>query len=150
MPLTYRYVYFHHGDNEWLADPAHCNDEGWDEAWDKLKDGCPHHISITEEMYNNAEYGEIPEWIEVTIKDEGILALKLARTLVGCVEGATSMSFRYSKYTEVAVSPEWGGIGGACLEVGTNGSAWVTFYSKHSNEEVELGITEQFIHALGA
>ena len=36
MPLTYRYVPMHKGDNEWLADPKNCNEEGWDEAWDLL------------------------------------------------------------------------------------------------------------------
>ncbi len=149
MSLTYRYVYFHHGDNEWLANPSACDDEGWDEAWDKLKDGCPHHIEISEEIYNSAEHGEIPNWIDVTIKDDGVLPLKLARTLVGGIDGATSINFAYSKYIEVAVSPEWGGFNRVCLEVGTQNSVWVLFTAKHGGEEVEVNISEQFRHALG-
>jgi hypothetical protein len=149
MPITYRYVYIHHGDNEWLSNPANCNDEGWDEAWDKLKEGCSHHIEISEELYNNQEYGEIPELIDVTIKDEGVLPLKLARTLIGGIDGATSINFAYSKYIEVVVSPEWGNFNRVCLEVGAQNSAWVLFTAKHGGEEVEVNISEQFRHALG-
>jgi hypothetical protein len=149
MPITYRYVYMHNGDNEWLANPANCDEEGWDEAWDMLKEGCTHHIDITEEIYNNQEYGEIPNWIDVTIKDEGVLPLKLARNLVNGIDGATSINFLYSKYIEVVVSPEWGGMNRVCLEVGTQGSAWVLFSAKHAGEEVEVSISEQLRHALG-
>jgi hypothetical protein len=149
MALTYRYVYIHKGDNEWLANPANCDEEGWDEAWDILKEGCPHHIDITEEIYNNQEYGEIPNWIDITIKDEGVLPLKMARTIVNDIDGATSINFAYSKFIDVTVSPEWGVMSRVCLEVGTQNSAWVVFSSKHGNEEVEVSISEQFRHALG-
>lgn len=146
MPLTYRYVSYHKGDNEWLANPASCDDEGWDEAWDKLKADCPHHIHITEGIYNNAEYGEIPDWVDITINDEYILQYKMSRGIIKSLDGAQAIVFHLG--FDVVLSSEWGGWGYKKLEI-CDGSAYVNIGAKHASEELEIDISEQLTHALG-
>lgn len=147
MPLTYRYVPYHKGDNEWLAEPANCNEEGWDEAWALLKGDCPHHIHITEEIYNNQEYGEIPDWIEITIQDEYLLQYKMARGIIRSLENAQGIV--YMRGFDIDISPEWGGWGFKKLEI-TDSGGYVTIGAKHSaGEEIEVDVSEQLTHALG-
>ena len=143
-----RYMYMHKGDNEWLACDPPTDDslEEWNNAWEELKAKCPHQIEITEDMYANDEYGEVPEWVDVTIHDEGVLAFKMARGVIGGLKGARSVTF--DRHYDLDVSEEWGGWGYARLEV-FDGSAYLTFRGKHSSDEVEVNITEQFNQAIG-
>ena len=146
MPLTYRYMYYHKGDNEWLANPANCNEEGWDEMWADLKAKCPHHIHITEEIYNNQEYGEIPEWIDVTINDDYILQYKMARGIIKSLDGAQGIVFM--RGFDIALSEEWGGWGYRKLEI-NDGGGYLNIGAKHASEELEIDVSEQLTHALG-
>ena len=144
-----RYLYMNKGDNEWLADKPPTDPEDlktWNEDWRLLREECPHEIEITEDMYSDAEYGEIPEWIDVTIFDEGVLEFKMLEGVLGAFDGASSMSF--NKYFDIDVSPEWGGWTTPKLEVGKYG-AFVTFYAKHSSEQIEINVTQQFNQAIG-
>jgi len=143
-----RYLYMHKGDNEWLASDPPTDDslEEWNNAWEELKAKCPHQIEITEEMYASAEYGEVPEWVDVTIEDEGVLAFKMARGVIGGIAGATSVVF--NRHYDIDVSEEWGGWDYNRLEVLKDG-AHLTFRGKHSGDEVEVNITEQFNQAIG-
>ena len=143
-----RYLYMHKGDNEWLSGDPPTDDslEEWNNAWEMLKKECPHQIEITEDMYASAEYGEVPEWVDVTIEDEGVLAFKMARGVIGGIAGATSVVF--NRHYDLNVSQEWGGWDYNRLEV-FDGSAYLTFRGKHSSDEVEVNITEQFNQAIG-
>jgi len=148
MPNKRRYLYLHKGDNEWLASDPPTDDslEEWNNAWEELKAKCPHEIEITEDMYANDEYGDLPEWVDVTIHDEGVLAFKMARGVVDGLKGARSVVF--DRHYDLDVSEEWGGWDYTRLEV-FEGSAYLTFRGKHSSAEVEVNITEQFNQAIG-
>ena len=146
MPNIRRYMDFHSGDNEWLAESANGDDEEWQEAWKKLKAECTHQIEFTEDIYSNSENGDIPDWIDVTIDDAGVLPFKMARSVVNALEGARSITF--NSFFDVVASPEWGGISNIRLEV-YEGGAYVTLNPKYSSEEVEVNITEQFNQAIG-
>ena len=143
-----RYMYLHKGDNEWLASDPPTDDslEEWNNAWEELKAKCPHEIEITEDMYANDEYGDLPEWVDVTIDDEGVLAFKMARGVIGGLKGARSVVF--DRHYDLDVSNEWGGWDYTRLEV-FEGGAFLTFRGKHSSAEVEVNITEQFNQAIG-
>ena len=94
-----RYLYLHKGDNEWLASdpPTDSSLDDWNEGWEMLKKECPHQIEITEDMYANDEYGDLPDWVDVTIHDEGVLAFKMARGVIGGLKGARSVVFEDRK-----------------------------------------------------
>ena len=143
-----RYMYLHKGDNEWLAGDPPKDDliKEWTEAWEDLKKDCPHQIEITDDMYANDEYGEVPEWVDITIHDEGVLAFKMARGVIGGISGARSVTF--DRHYDLDVSPEWGGWDYNRLEI-YEGGACITFRGKHSNAEVEVYIAEQFNQAIG-
>jgi len=143
-----RYLYLHRGDNEWLACDPPTDDslEEWNNAWEELKAKCPHEIEITEDMYANDEYGEVPDWVDVTLDDEGVLVFKMARGVIGGLKGARSVVF--DRHYALDVSEEWGGWGYTRLEV-FEGSAYLTFRGNDSSAEVEVNITEQFNQAIG-
>ncbi len=143
-----RYMYLHKGENEWLAGdpPKDDTTEEWQRAWEELKKECTHQIEITEDMYANDEYGDLPEWVDVTIDDEGVLAFKMARGVIGGISGARSVLF--DQHFDLDVSEEWGGWDYNRLEV-YEGGAFITFRGKHSSAEVEVNITEQFNQAIG-
>jgi hypothetical protein len=143
-----RYLYMHKGDNEWLACDRPTDDTAgeWDKAWADLKKDCPHEIEISDDMSCNEEYGETPEWVDVTIHDEGVLAFKMARGVVDGLKGARSVTF--DRHFDLDVSEEWGGWGYTRLEI-FEGSAYLTFRGKHCSAEVEVNITEQFNQAIG-
>jgi len=143
-----RYMYLHKGNNEWLACDPPTDDslEEWNNAWEELKAKCPHQIEITEDMYANDEYGETPEWVDITIHDEGVLFFKMARGALEGIKGARSVTF--DRHFDLDVSEEWGGWGYTRLEI-FDGGAYLTFRGKHSSSEVEVNITEQFNQAIG-
>lgn len=146
MPNKRRYMYLHKGDNEWLSDSANTDDEEWQRAWEELKKDCPHQIEFSDSIYCNEDFGDSPEWIDVTIEDEGVLFFKMARGALAGIKGADSIKF--SRYFDLNVSEEWGGWGYTRLEI-YQGSAYITFRGKHSDAEVEVNITEQFNQAIG-
>lgn len=148
MANARRYMYLHKGDNEWLASnpPTDDTTEEWEKAWAKLKKECPHQIEFTEDIYVGSEYGESPEWVDVTILDQGVLPFKMARSVIGGLAGARSVTF--DRHFDLTVSDEWGGWEAQRLEV-YEGGAYVTFRASHGSEEIEVNITEQFNQALG-
>ena len=148
MPNKRRYIYMHNGDNEWLACDRPTDDTTgeWEKAWAELRADCPHEIEISDDMSCNEEYGEMPEWTDITLHDEGVLAFKMARSVIGGLKGARSVTF--DRHFDLDVSEEWGGWGYARLEI-YEGSAYLTFRGKHSSSEVEVNITEQFNQAIG-
>ena len=151
MPNERQYRYLHKGDNEFLSEPPQ-NDpallKDWELAWAEINaDKSPESkIEFTEDMYTNSEYGEMPEWLNVTIHDSGVLPFKMARGIVGTLDGAKGIVFH--SHFSVDMSEEWGGWSYCRLEVGETG-AYLTVCAKHSSDELELNITEQFNQAIG-
>ena len=146
MSNTRQYRYLHKGDNEWLDDATNTDAEGWKEAWEELSQEVKHPIEFTEEMYINDEYSNTPEWVNVTINDSGVLPFKMARGILGALDGAKGIVFH--SHFSVDISSEWGGWSYCRLEVG-QGQAYLTVVAKHSPEELEINITEQFNQAIG-
>jgi len=147
MPNSRQYRYLHKGDNEWLSEPPTDDTlEEWNKVWAGIRQDTPHPIEFTEEMYLNSEYGDTPEWVNVTIEDSGVLPFKMARGILGALDGAKGIVFHI--HFSIDISSEWGGWSFSHLEVGSGG-AFLTVCSKHSSEELELNITEQFNQAIG-
>jgi hypothetical protein len=153
MPNTRQYRYLHSGDNEWLSDPPPADaseedKEAWAEEWETIKkesEGIK--VEFTEDMYVNSEHGETPEWVNVTINDSGVLPFKMARGVMGAIDGVRGIVFH--THFDVELSEEWGGWGSCHLELGNTSGAYLTIRAKHSSEELELNITEQFNQAIG-
>jgi len=135
---TRRFMYMHMGENEELVGSPELK---------LLEEKVGHPIEITEELYNNQEHGEIPEWVDVTLKDEGILPFKMARGIVTSLDGASSIGF--AKFFDVQVSPEWGAPFNARLEIYKQVGIYIIFHARHHSEEIELCITDFFNDTLG-
>lgn len=151
MPNTRQYRYLHKGENEWLSEP-HPNDteadkEAWGEAWELInQEANGAKVEFTEDMYSNSEYGELPDWFNVTIQDDYILQFKMARGVIKAIEGAHAIVF--SAGIDCYPSDDWGGVGSDRISIGATG-AWVTITAKHSSEELEVDVSEQFNQAIG-
>ena len=142
-----QYRYLHKGDNEWLDDANNTDAEGWQEAWEELQEETKGvTLEFTEDMFINNEHGEMPEWINITINDSGVLPFKMARGIVGTLDGARGIVFH--THFDVELSEEWGAWSYCRLEVGETG-AYLTLCAKHCSDELELNITEQFNQAIG-
>jgi len=153
MSNTRQYRYLHKGENEWLSEPppsdaSEADKEAWVKDWEVIKEEANGaHVEFTEDMYTNNEHSELPEWVNVTINDSGVLPFKMARGILAALDGALGIVFR--THFAVDVSEEWGGWSYCRLEIGDTHGAYLTIKAKHSSEELELNITEQFNQAIG-
>lgn len=138
MPSKKRYYYYGSFDDEVLEDDA---------KMQALEKEVGYPITVSEDMYNSAEYGEIPEWVDVTIADEGVLPLRMARNMAGVIDGCRSIVM--SKYFDIEVSKEWGGFQYERLEILHRGGTYIEFHASNGSEVVEVNITEQFNQAIG-
>jgi hypothetical protein len=150
MPNSRQYRYLHKGVNEWLAGDAPSDDtlEEWNEAWEAIHKECPDttKIEFTEDVYTNSEHADIPEFINVTIKDEYILQFKMARGVIKSIDGVQSVVFHLG--IDCSVEDGWGNISHEEIAI-TDGGAYVTIHAKHSSERVEVDVSEQFNQAIG-
>ena len=150
MPSTVQYRYFHKDNNEWLADPSNGDDKEWQDAWEKINADNIGNIKVefTEDMYMSSEYGDTHECVNITINDSGILPFKMARGIVKgqTLDGLRSMVFTH--HYDVDMSTDWGGWSMTRLEI-YDGGAYLTLCAKHSSDELEINITEQFNQAIG-
>jgi hypothetical protein len=151
MSNTRQYRYLHKGENEWLSEPPNNPTEedqkAWDEEWAEINEESKGiKIEFTEDMYSNSEYADVPEFINVTIKDEYILQYKMARGVVKAIEGAAFICFHVG--IDCYTDDGWGNIGSERISINPTG-AWVTISGKHSSEEVEVDVSEQFNQAIG-
>jgi hypothetical protein len=97
-------------------------------------------------MYCNSEFSELPVWIDVTITDDFVLEYKMARGLIRSLQWAQSIVYHLG--IDCDIEDGWGGIGHQEIAI-TDGGAYITIRSKHSSEDVEVSITEQFNQAIG-
>lgn len=148
MPNKRRYMPFHSRDNEWLASGPPTDDslEEWNEQWEDIRKECPHQIEFSEDMYTTSEYSDLPKWIDVTIKDDYILQYKMARGVIKSIDGAQSIVFHLG--IDCSVEDGWGNISHEEIAI-TDGGAYITLNSKHSSEQVEVDVSEQFNQAIG-
>jgi len=151
MSNTRQYRYLHKGENEWISeppvDPSEEDQAAWDEEWKTINEESKGiKVEFTEEMYINSEYGDTPEWVNVEILDSGVLPFKMARGILGALDGARGIVF--ASHFNLDISDDWGGWSVPRLEV-SQGGAFLTICAKHSSEELELNITEQFNQAIG-
>ena len=152
-----QYRDFHKGENEWLSEPPiNPSDEdlkAWEQEWGQIEQDNKNagfgdiKVEFTEDFYITTDYDK-PEYVNVTIHDSGVLPLKMARGIIksGAIEGLRLMEF--TRHFEIYVDPDWGGWSYARLQI-YEGGASITFFAKHSSEEVEVNITEQFNQAIG-
>ena len=107
-----QYRYLHKGDNEWLADapPTDSSLEDWNEAWEMVrKESGGMQVEFTEDMYSNSEYSDVPEFLNVTLKDEMVLHFKMARGVIKAIDHAKAIVF--SAGIDCYADDDWGGIG---------------------------------------
>lgn len=153
MPNTRQYRYLHKGENEWLSEPPTNPSEedlkAWEAEWKTINEESKGlKVEFTEDMYCNSEYGETPEWVNITIRDSGVLPFKMARGIIksNAMQGLRDMCFTH--HYDVEVSEDWGGWDYTRLQI-YEGGAYLTICARHSSEEVEINITEQFNQAIG-
>jgi hypothetical protein len=146
-----QYRYLHKGDNEWLSEPPNNPTEedqkAWDDAWEVIKqESGGMQVEFTEDMYSNSEYSDVPEFLNVTLKDEMVLHFKMARGVIKAIDHAKAIVF--SAGIDCYADDDWGGIGYEEISITSTG-AWVTITAKHSSEEVEVDVSQQFNQAIG-
>lgn len=147
MPNIRQYRYLHKGDNEWLSEPPKENLEEWNEAWELLRQEAGNtQVEFTEDIYSNSEHADIPEFINVTIKDEYILQYKMARGVSRAIEDVGYIVFVVG--IDCYADDGWGSISNERISISPTG-AWVTISPKHSSDEVEVDVSEQFNQAIG-
>jgi hypothetical protein len=151
MPNIRQYRYLHKGENEWLSeppvDPSEEDQKAWDLEWKTINEESEGiKIEFTEDMYTNSEYSDLPEFINVTIKDEYILEYTMARGVIKAIDHAKAIVF--SVGIDCYTDDGWGNIGYEEISITASG-AWITITGKHSNEEVEVDVSEQFNQAIG-
>lgn len=144
-----RYLSQWKDDNEWLAGepPTDPQDLGeWHIEWAKRRKDCDWHIEITDSIYSNQEDGDTPEWIDITLKDEGVLPFKMGKGVAESIEGVNCISFNH--FFEVELPEDWSAAF-ATVEIYKTGGVNVRICMGDGYEEVEVGITEQFNQAIG-
>jgi hypothetical protein len=149
MPTTRRFMDLYKGDNEWLAGdpPTDLKDLGeWHIAWAKLRKDCEHEIEFAEGIYNNQEYGDKPEWIDLTIHDEAVLNLKMARGIIKSIN-ANEISFTDARYFDVATSSDF--PQSFSKLVVRDGSAYLIVIHKDGVEEIDVDVTMFFNQTIG-
>lgn len=151
MPNIRQYRYLHRGENEWLStppnNPTEEDQKAWDAEWEEIIKESPNiKVEFTEDMYCNSEYSDVPEFVNVTLKDEMVLHFKMARGVIKAIDHAKAIVF--SAGVDCYADDNWGGIGYEEISITSTG-AWVTITAKHSSEQVEVDVSEQFNQAIG-
>ena len=144
-----RYISMWRDDNEWLAGPPPTDPEelkDWNNAWGELRQNCDCPIEITDCIYTNQEHGETPEWIDVTIFDEGVLPFKMGRGVAESIEGVSRVGFR--QFFKIDLPPKWR-PSYTVLEIYKNSGVGIRLPMDDGYEEIEVSITEQFNQAIG-
>ena len=144
-----RYMSIWKGDNEWLGDkpPTDPKELGeWHIEWAKLRKDCDWQIEMTDEFYTNQEEGDTPEWVDLTLKDEGVIHFKMARGVAEAMEGVNCISF--NQFFEVDLPEDWH-MSFATVEIYKSGGVNLRISMRDGYEEVEVNITNQFNEAIG-
>ena len=105
------------------------------------------HPCIEGELYCTNEYGDVPCWVEITIRDESVLAIKMARGIVQDVQAFQAIQLGNEAF-DVNISEEWGNHAGGRLKVYAK-HAWVELFAKHTSEMLEINVSDQIKQVIG-
>jgi len=111
--------------------------------------GCD--FTVTEDMYSSAEYGEVPDWVELTINDTAVLTFKLVANLVKSIDGCDSikMCITANSGPHFSVKTEWGSYPWAIIYITKGRGVYLEIGLHNVNESYELAVTDQFFQSIG-
>jgi hypothetical protein len=106
---------------------------------------------VTDDIYSNAEYGEVPDWIELTINDTAVLTFKLVANLIKSIDGCDSITMCVTANSgpQFAVKTEWGSYPWATLYITKGRGIYLNVGIHNVSESYELNVTEQFFQSIG-
>jgi hypothetical protein len=106
---------------------------------------------VTDDIYSNAEYGEVPDWIELTINDTAVLTFKLVANLIKSIDGCDSITMCVTANSgpQFAVKTEWGSYPWATLYITKGRGVYLNVGIHNVSESYELNVTEQFYQSIG-
>jgi hypothetical protein len=106
---------------------------------------------VTDDIYSNAEYGEVPDWIELTINDTAVLTFKLVANLIKSIDGCDSITMCVTANSgpQFAVKTEWGSYPWATLYITKGRGVYLEIGLHNVSESYELNVTEQFFQSIG-
>lgn len=106
---------------------------------------------VTEDIYSNAEYGEVPDWVELTINDTAVLKFKFVANLIKSIDGCDSITMKeiWNGENQFALKTEWGNHPWATLYITKGRGVYLEIGIPNVNESYELDVTEQFFQSIG-
>ena len=106
---------------------------------------------VTEDMYSSAEYGEVPDWVELTINDTAVLTFKLVANLIKSIDGCDSikMCVTANSGPHFSVKTEWGSYPWAIIYITKGRGVYLEIGLHNVNESYELDVTDQFFQSIG-
>ena len=106
---------------------------------------------VTDDIYSNAEYGEVPDWIELTINDTAVLTFKFVANLIKSIDGCDSITMKeiWNGENQFALKTEWGNHQWATLYITKGRGVYLEIGIHNVNESYELNVTEQFFQSIG-
>ena len=105
---------------------------------------------VTEDIYSNAEYGEVPDWVELTINDTAVLTFKFVANLIKSIDGCDSITMKeiWNGENQFALKTEWGNHQWATLYITKGRGVYLEIGIHNVNESYELDVTEQFFQSI--
>lgn len=106
---------------------------------------------VTDDIYSNAEYGEVPDWIELTINDTAVLTFKFVANLIKSIDGCDSITMKeiWNGENQFALKTEWGNHPWAKLYITKGSGVYLEIGIHNVSESYELDVTEQFFQSIG-
>jgi len=106
---------------------------------------------VGEDMYSNAEYGEVPDWVELTINDTAVLTFKFVANLIKSIDGCDSIVMKeiWNGENQFALKTEWGNHPWAKLYITKGRGVYLEIGIHNVSESYELDVTEQFFQSIG-
>lgn len=106
---------------------------------------------VSEEIYSNVEYGEVPDWVELTINDTAVLTFKLVANLIKSIDGCDriKMCVQANSGPQFAVKTEWGSYPWAMLYITKGRGVYLEIGIHNVRESYEVDVTEQFYQSIG-
>ena len=106
---------------------------------------------VTDDIYSNAEYGEVPDWIELTINDTAVLTFKFVANLIKSIDGCDSITMKeiWNGENQFALKTEWGNHPWAKLYITKGSGVYLEIGIHNVNESYELDVKKQFFQSIG-
>jgi hypothetical protein len=106
---------------------------------------------VTDDIFSNAEYGEVPDWVELTINDTSVLTFKFVANIIKSIDGCDNITMKeyWNGEKQFDVKTEWGKHPWVKLYITNNKSACLEIGIHNVSESYELDVTEQFFQSIG-